>query len=117
MLDEAVRDGLGGWYADAIRASEIVPVGDPKLDLGELPGQGAPLAFSIEIGVLPEGRAGRVLGPGGRRVASHRRRRSRSSSEIEALRERLARLETVERPAGEGDFVVVDYVGRLPEVD
>ena len=27
------------------------------------------------------------------------------------MRERLARLETVERAAGEGDFVVVDYVG------
>jgi len=30
------------------------------------------------------------------------------------MRERLARLETVEREAAEGDFVVVDYVGRLP---
>ena len=29
------------------------------------------------------------------------------------MRERLARLETAERPAAEGDFVVVDYVGSL----
>ena len=33
--------------------------------------------------------------------------------EIEAMRERLARLETAERPAAEGDFVVIDYVGSL----
>ena len=33
------------------------------------------------------------------------------------MRERLARLETVEREAAEGDFVVVDYVGRLPPKD
>jgi trigger factor len=33
--------------------------------------------------------------------------------EIEAMRERLARLETAERPAARGDFVVVDYVGSL----
>jgi trigger factor len=33
------------------------------------------------------------------------------------MRERLARLETAERPAGEGDYVVIDYVGRLPAVD
>ena len=29
------------------------------------------------------------------------------------MRERLARLETAERPAARGDFVVIDYVGRL----
>ncbi len=31
--------------------------------------------------------------------------------EIDGLRDRLARLETVERPAASGDFVVVDYLG------
>ena len=30
------------------------------------------------------------------------------------MRERLARLETVERAAAQGDFVVIDYVGSLP---
>ena len=29
------------------------------------------------------------------------------------MRERLARLQTAERPAAAGDFVVVDYVGSL----
>jgi trigger factor len=33
------------------------------------------------------------------------------------MRERLARLQAVEREAAEGDFVVVDYVGRLPSED
>lgn len=116
VLDEAVRDGLPSWYADAIRASEIVPVGDPKLDLGGLPEQGAALEFSIEIGVLPTAELGDYKGlEVGRRepeVAAEQ-----IEQEIEAMRERLARLETVERPAGEGDFVVVDYVGRLPAVD
>ena len=31
------------------------------------------------------------------------------------MRERLAKLETAERAAAEGDFVVIDYVGSLPE--
>lgn len=116
VLDEAVRDGLPSWYADAIRASEIVPVGDPHIDLGGLPEQGAPLEFSIEIGVLPTAELGDYKGlEVGRRepeVAEEL-----IEQEIEAMRERLARLETVERPAGEGDFVVVDYVGRLPAAD
>ena len=33
------------------------------------------------------------------------------------MRERLARLETAERPAAEGDFVVIDYLGSLPAGD
>jgi trigger factor len=33
--------------------------------------------------------------------------------EVDALRERLARLETADRAAAIGDFVVVDYVGSL----
>ncbi len=33
--------------------------------------------------------------------------------EIDAMRERLARLQTAERAAGSGDYVVVDYVGAL----
>jgi trigger factor len=113
VLDQAVRDGLGSWYADAIRASEIVPVGDPKLDLGELPGQGAPLAFTIEIGVLPVAELGEYSGlEVGRREP--RAAEEQIEQEIADMRERLARLETTESAAGEGDYVVVDYVGRLP---
>ena len=116
VLDEAVRDGLGSWYAEAIRDSGIVPVGDPKIDLGELPAQGEALEFSFEIGVLPVAELGEYSGlEVGRREAMLDE--ELIDREVEAMRERLARLETAERPAGEGDFVVVDYVGRLPTVD
>ena len=37
VLEEAVRDTLSSWYSDAIESAGIVPVGDPRLDLGELP--------------------------------------------------------------------------------
>ena len=112
VLEEAVRDTLSSWYADAIESSGIVPVGDPQVDLGELPAQGQALEFAIEIGVLPKAELGEYLGlEVGRRdpeVADEQ-----IDQEIEAMRERLARLETAERPAAEGDFVVVDYVGSI----
>ena len=41
VLEEAVRDTLGNWYSDAIETPGIVPVGDPELDLAELPPRGA----------------------------------------------------------------------------
>jgi trigger factor len=112
VLEEAVRDTLANWYSDAIETSGIVPVGDPKLDLSDLPPQGEALEFSIEIGVLPVARLGDYKGleVGRREVAVEEDAIQR---EIDGLRERLARLETVERPAGSGDFVVVDYLGSV----
>jgi trigger factor len=116
VLEDAVREGLGGWYAEAVRATGIVPVGDPKIDLGELPARGAALEFSFEIGVLPVAELGEYSGlEVGRREPQVTE--EQIEREIEAMRERLARLETAARPAGEGDYVVVDYVGRLPTVD
>ncbi len=40
VLDEAVRDTLSQWYVDALESTGIVPVGDPDVDLGELPARG-----------------------------------------------------------------------------
>jgi trigger factor len=112
VLEEAVRDTLGNWYSDAIDTAGIVPVGDPQLNLSDLPEQGAALEFSIEIGVLPTARLGSYKGleVGRREVAVGEDAIER---EIEGLRERLARLDTVQRPATAGDFVVVDYRGFI----
>ncbi len=112
VLEEAVRDTLGNWYSDAIDTAGIVTVGDPKLDLSDLPPQGAALEFSIEIGVLPSAKLGDYKGlEVGRREVSVEQ--DAIQHEIEGLRERLARLDTVERPASSGDFVVVDYLGSV----
>src|SRR5919107_496059 len=62
VLDEAVRDSIGSWYSAAIDAAAIVPVGEPELDMGELPVQGEPLRFSIEIGVRPTAALGEYKG-------------------------------------------------------
>ena len=116
VLEEAVRETLSSWYSDAIESAGIVPVGDPQLDLGELPPQGQSLEFSIEIGVLPKAVLGQYT-----ELEVGRREPEVGEGDIEremaAMRERLARLQTAERPAGEGDFVVVDYVGSLAAGD
>lgn len=112
VLDEAVRGSINGWYSQAVDAARIHPVGEPNLDLGDLPEEGAPLTFTVEIGVRPTATLGEYKGlEVGRReegVDDHR-----VEHELEHLREHLARLETVEREAGERDFVVVDYVGSI----
>jgi trigger factor len=115
VLDEAVRSSLGDWYADAIDAAGIVPVGEPKLDIGDLPPEGEPLSFSIEIGVRPTATLGDYEGlEVGRREAQVED--GRIDHELEHLRERLAKLEPAERAAAQGDFVVVDYLGSIEGV-
>ncbi len=112
VLEQAVRDTLSAWYSDAIETAGIVPVGDPTLDLGELPPQGQALEFSIEIGVLPTAELGEYRG-----LEVPRREpevaEAQVEQEIDGMRERLARLQTAERAAAAGDFVVMDYVGSL----
>jgi len=112
VLDEALRRALGTWYADAIEGAGIAPVGEPELDMGERPREGQPLSFSIEIGVRPVAKLGQYQGMEvGRRepVVDD----AQVDEELERLRDRVATLETVERPAEKGDHVVIDYVGSI----
>ena len=113
VLDEALRSSLGGWYADAIDRAGIAPVGEPELDVpSELPAEGQPLAFSIEIGVRPAAKLGQYKGlEVGRREPTVED--TQIDEEIDRLRDRLATLDTVERPAENGDHVVIDYVGTV----
>jgi trigger factor len=113
VLDEALRSSLGTWYSDAIDGAGIAPVGEPDLDVpSELPAEGQPLQFSIEIGVRPAAKLGDYKGLEVGRREPHVEE-SQIDEEIERLRDRLATLETVERPAENGDHVVIDYVGSV----
>jgi trigger factor len=59
VLEQAVRDSLPRWYEQAILEADVKTVGDPKLDLQELPREGEPLSFSIEVSVTPKAKLGR----------------------------------------------------------
>jgi trigger factor len=112
VLDEAVRESLGNWYRAAIDDARVVPVGEPEVDLGELPGEGQPLKFSIEIGVRPKAELGDYKG-----LEVPKREADVAESavdeELDRLRERAAKLETVDRQAQRGDYVVMDFAGTV----
>jgi trigger factor len=112
VLDEAVRGSLPSWYSAAIDAAHIVPVGEPDLDLAELPREGESLKFTIEIGVRPPATLGQYEGlEVGRREPEVSE--DTIDAEVEALRERTAKLETADRPAQKGDYVVMDFLGTI----
>jgi len=112
ILDEAVRGQLTGWYMNAIDDSGIAPVGDPQVDLGDLPDEGKPLTFSFEVGVRPTAQLGTYRG-----VEVGRREPAVDDEsiqdEIDILLERSAHLHTVKRPAKMGDFLTIDFEGTV----
>jgi trigger factor len=112
VVDEAIRADLNDWFVEAVRVAKISPVGQPSVDLGDLPGEGEPLTFSAEIGIVPVVDVSKLgeltvgkADPGADDAAI--------DSELETLRERFARLETADRAAKDGDFVVLDFLGKL----
>ena len=112
VLDEAVRDRLGRWYTTAVRDAQLASIGEPDISIGELPGEREPFTFSFEIGVRPTATLGEWRGLEVARrepvVADELIER-----QLEQARERLARLEPVERAAAQGDFLVIDYSGSV----
>ena len=97
VMDKAVRRGLPSWY-EAMADAEITPV-SVKLDLEDLPAKGAPLAFTIEVGVVPPAQLGDYLGPRGRPARAKRRRtRCRRSSSACANRWPRSRPSSARRP-------------------
>ena len=112
VFDEALQGALAEWYSDALDASRIAPVGGPRFEAASAPTQGEPLTLSFEIGVLPTATLGEYKGlEVGRREPTVDD--AAVDEQLEALRDRFATLETVDRPAQKGDQIVADYVGKV----
>jgi trigger factor len=93
-------------------ASGVNPVGDPKLDLSDLPEQGQPLRFSIEVAVRPKATLGEYKGLEVGREEPEVPEEG-VEGEINRLREGFARLNPVDREAKQGDVVLIDYQGKI----
>ena len=112
VLEQAVRDSLPEWYEEAIVRSGLSTVGDPKLDLNDLPSSGEPLSFSIEVGVTPRATLGKYrdleVGKRSPQVPDEA-----IDTELDRLRESFARLDSVDREARQGDHLVMDFVASV----
>ncbi|MEA2297705.1 MAG: trigger factor [Solirubrobacteraceae bacterium] len=113
LLDETVKEKIASWYTTAIGEAGIAPIGDPDISLGELPGAGESLHFTIEIGVRPKATLGDWRGlevPRRAAVVDE----EELAAQLEQMRERNARLENQPgREAELGDFVIIDYDGIM----
>jgi trigger factor len=109
VVQEMLKAALGGWYSEAVNDAGVVPIDDPELDLEDVPEDGD-LTFTAKVQVRPKATLGEytglTVGKAEPTVAEEA-----VEQQLEALRERAARLVPVERPAATGDFLVIDFDG------
>jgi trigger factor len=112
IWEEALRGHLEGWFWSAAASSGVEPLGSPELDLGDAPEDGGTYAFSAEFSVVSPPEVGEWEGlevP----YAEPELPEGLVERELEALRASVAELVPAgDRPAAEGDTVVVDIVGE-----
>ena len=110
VLSEALESSLADWYERAMLDASVNPVGNPKLDLDELPDEGKPLEFAIEVAVRPEATIGDYKGLEVGRTEPQVPAEA-VEAELENLRQGFAKLNPVDRAAAEGDVLLIDYEG------
>ena len=111
VLSEAIREALPEWYERALLDTGVSPIGDPGIEMVSTPEEeGQPLSFKFEVGVRPEAELGEYKGLEVGREENEVPDEM-VDREVERLREGFARLQPVERPAAEGDSLLVDFEG------
>ena len=111
VLDEAVNSAIPRLYGEAVEDAKIAPVSQPDLEVTEF-ADGDKLAFTAEVDVRPEFDlpAFDSIAVTVDDVAVDE---TKVDEQIDALRERFAKLSPVSRPAKDGDFVTLDLAATV----
>ena len=113
VLQEAVNEALPRLYGEAAREHELVPVGQPEIDITNLDDttEGS-LSFTAEVDVRPEVTLPEIDG-----LAVTVDDTTVSDADVDEqlaeLRDRFGTLKGVDRPVEEGDYVSIDLVSKV----
>lgn len=106
VLDQAINEALPQKYVEALQENDLQPLAQPEVEVTKLEDNEV-LEFTAEVDVKPtidlpdyEGLVAEVEDA----VVTD----EDVEEQLQSLRERFATLQDVERPAAEGDFVVLD---------
>lgn len=106
VLDQAINDVIPKKYVEALEANDLQPLAQPDIEVTRLEDNDT-LEFVAEVDVRPE-----ITVPDYQGLAAQVDTVEVTDADVEeqvaALRERFATLKDVERPAADGDFVVMD---------
>jgi trigger factor len=120
VLDEVVNEAVPAKYAEALSAGEVRPLGQPEIEVTKID-DGELLTFTAEVDIRPP-----VALPDFEELSVSVEDVETTDTEVEeqldTLRARFGTLAGVQRPAQQGDFVVVDLAAtvdgeEVPEAD
>jgi trigger factor len=110
VLDEAVNEALPKLYGQAVEDNELRPLGQPEVDVTDF-ADGQELKFTVEVDVRPEVTLpeweGLQVGVDDADVTD-----DDVDRQLRQLQSRFGTLVGVDRPATDGDFVMVDLEAR-----
>lgn len=107
--EEALRDAVPGYYADAIAMHEVDAIAPPEIEITD-GAESGPVTFDAVVEVRP---SVTVAGYQNLRVEipSPEPTDADVDEQLDRLRDQYAELVTVDRPAAEGDLVTIDIEG------
>ena len=119
VIEHAVNEGLGGFYAEAVRENKLRPLGQPEVEVTKVPGlvageEEGELHFSAEVEVRPEFEIP-ALDSLAVEVDGVEVDDADVEGRLDALRERFGTLVGVDAPAQAGNFVVIDLVAKIAD--
>jgi trigger factor len=110
VLDEAINEALPKLYVEALQSNQLEPLAQPDIDITRFE-DNQTLEFTAEVDVRPD-----IELPDYHGIEVTVDDATVTDEDVEqqlqSLRERFGTLTEVERPAAEGDFVVMDLVAR-----
>ena len=111
VVQEMLKVSLAEWYEQAVVESGIRPIDDPDLALDDVPETGE-LRFRALVPTRPKAKLGTITGL---EVGKDELEIPEGAleEELERLQMRASRMAPVDRPAEEGDFLVVDFDGEV----
>jgi trigger factor len=114
VIEEAVNSALPQFYAQAVEETDVRPLGQPEVDVTEVPdpAKGGELRFTAEVDVRPELELPELEGIPVT-VDDLEVTDADVDERLETLRERFGTLVGVERPAENGDFVSIDISAQI----
>ncbi|MBI2692385.1 MAG: trigger factor [Solirubrobacterales bacterium] len=112
IFEHAFDESVGGWYGEALDQADIAPIGSPSLDGVPSWTKGEALKFELTVPVRPVAEVGDYEGiEVGKKDAEPDL--SVIDGELATMQDRFSKLEDVDRPAQGGDFVDINFLGKL----